>query len=411
MTDSLSHFFLIVPPGFEKTAAGELRYWFPEAEITEQSRGGIGFRAPLQTGLELNRVLKVPTRILLRMADFGCRDFPKLFKKIKNFPWAEWLPKNSKVQVEASTHQSRLKIKKRIESTTLEALEKSGFKPSNDEDAFSIYVRINEDVCFVSLDTSGEILHKRGYREYTPDAPLRENLAAAILLTAKEAFESKFSVAADDLIKPVVIDPMAGSGTFLIEAAQLYCESDRDYAFEKLNCAREPLKAQQGSSLSSGSISSSKIFGKLGQPISEKWISGLFGIEADTKAIIAARKAFENVSKKSKIDFGIEQADVFAKLPANAEKKVSELQKASGKILVCNPPYGKRLKIEEPFSVYYPRLFNRFEELFAPDIASIILPQKVNLERLKIPSSWQIQSTQTFSNGGFSVVLVTFERS
>lgn len=387
MAENYKDFFLIVPPGFEQVAAQELRYWLPEAEISEQSRGGIGFKSDLQAGYHLNRVLKVPARILIRLADFGCSDFPKLFKKTKSFPWSEWLPKNSKVQVEASTHQSRLKIKSRIESTVLDALAKNGFKPSKDEDAVSVYIRIIEDVCYMSLDTSGEILHKRGYREYTPDAPLRENLAAAILLTAKESFEATY----EGKSQPVIIDPMAGSGTFLIEALNLYRKNQRGYAFEKF-VNNEKLASSEKNSREKSS-----------------WVSGVFGIESDSKAILAAKKAFTNFGDKQS-QFAIEQADVFSS-PANLKSKLEEVKAADHKILVCNPPYGKRLKIEEPFSVYYPKLLNRFEELFAPQIASIILPQKVNLERLKLPPKWELLRTDSFSNGGFSVVLVTFKRS
>ncbi len=383
MTENAQNFFLIVPPGFEQIAVQELRYWLPEVEIIEQSRGGIGFKASLQKGYELNQVLKVPARILLRLADFGCSDFPKLFKKTKSFEWSRWLPKNSKVQVEASSHQSRLKIKSRIESTVLDALGKSGMKPSSDDDAIRIYVRIVDDVCYLSLDTSGEILHKRGYREYTPDAPLRENLAAAILLTAEEAYKNIYG----EKSQPMVIDPMAGSGTFLIEALNLFRQNRREYAFEKFVNAPKTTSEVKN----------------------RKWVSGVFGIEADTKAIVAARKAFSNFGDKDS-EFAIEHADVFKDPSANLKKKLDEVRSSQHKILVCNPPYGKRLKIEEPFAIYYPKLLNRFEELFAPQITSIILPQKVNLERLKIPAAWEMARTDSFSNGGFAVVLATFKR-
>ena len=383
MTENAQNFFLIVPPGFEQIAVQELRYWLPEVEIIEQSRGGIGFKASLQKGYELNQVLKIPARILLRLADFGCSDFPKLFKKTKSFEWSRWLPKNSKVQVEASSHQSRLKIKSRIESTVLDALGKSGMKPSSDDDAIRIYVRIVDDVCYLSLDTSGEILHKRGYREYTPDAPLRENLAAAILLTAEEAYKNIYG----EKSQPMVIDPMAGSGTFLIEALNLFRQNRREYAFEKFVNAPKTTSEVKN----------------------RKWVSGVFGIEADTKAIVAARKAFSNFGDKDS-EFAIEHADVFKDPSANLKKKLDEVRSSQHKILVCNPPYGKRLKIEEPFAIYYPKLLNRFEELFAPQITSIILPQKVNLERLKIPAAWEMARTDSFSNGGFAVVLATFKR-
>jgi 23S rRNA G2445 N2-methylase RlmL len=118
-SDGLFEFFLIVTPGFEAVAASELKEWLPEA-TPEIERGGLTVRLSLLQGLCLNQKMKTVTRILLRVADFGCRDFPKLFKKMTSFPWEEWIPNELAIEVHASSHRSRLFVKKRIAQTVLD---------------------------------------------------------------------------------------------------------------------------------------------------------------------------------------------------------------------------------------------------------------------------------------------------
>ena len=80
--DGLFEFFAVITPGFEKLAAREMTLWAPGFS-TIAEHGGLRFLAPLVEGCELNRVLKIPSRLLLRLTSFGCRDFPKLFKKTR----------------------------------------------------------------------------------------------------------------------------------------------------------------------------------------------------------------------------------------------------------------------------------------------------------------------------------------
>ncbi len=176
-------FYLIITPGFEELALQELSRWDNglDGEATV-SRGGITLNLKsLEAGFELNRVLKIPTRILLRLSKFGCRDFPKLFKKVSSFEWENWVSDETQLTFQASSHASRLFVKKRIEQTCEEARER--YLKSREKDPRppgieqTILVRLDDDVCTLSIDTSGEILHKRGTRPLASEAPIRETMA------------------------------------------------------------------------------------------------------------------------------------------------------------------------------------------------------------------------------------------
>ena len=221
-------FFLVVSPGFEDLAQFELSRWLPE-EKAVICHGGLQLQINLHTGLELNRVLKIPTRILLRLTDFGCRDFPRLFKKISSFSWEESVPIGSQIDFEVSTHGSRLKIKRRIDETCRDGyksyLKKQGLatsavrsEPNAELPKSTVFIRIFDNVCTVSLDTSGELLHKRGLRKNNSEAPLRETIAAGLLydLIATDQRDREKSVSQPERHndKIELIDLMTGSGIF-----------------------------------------------------------------------------------------------------------------------------------------------------------------------------------------------------
>ena len=119
---------------------------------------------------------------------------------------------------------ARLKIKSRIEETCLEAWRAQQKKPNRKK--IGLYIRLIDNTCTLSLDTSGERLHKRGARTHLGEAPLRETIAASLILSTGRTYENgDFSVE--------LVDPMMGSGTFLLEAATRDKLVDaREFAFE-----------------------------------------------------------------------------------------------------------------------------------------------------------------------------------
>ena len=185
-----------------------------------QIPGGIEIECLLHIGLSLNYILRTPTRILLRIGEFKCRDASKLYQKISKFNWAPWLIGQTP-EVEISTSNSRLfdsrKIEKSIQDGVLQFYRHKPVKKkyldhySNTElkNLPKIYYRSVDDIVTISLDTTGERLHKRGEKTLTGLAPIRENLAALLLLELQSYLKKS---------DYRLIDPMCGSGTFLIEA-------------------------------------------------------------------------------------------------------------------------------------------------------------------------------------------------
>ncbi len=394
-----SVFFLVVTPGFEVLAQKEISRWIaPDVEITLE-RGGLTVCLPLVEGCQLNRVLKIPTRILLRLADFGCRDFPKLFKKTSNLCWSDWIPESATVDFQASSHKSRLFIKKRIEETCRDGFKKNlnsqvtggvrapaaggpSNKPGGVSAEFSVLVRVVDDICTISLDTSGELLHKRGTKTLSSEAPLRETIAAALL-----AWMSSEGPRETESI--TLIDPMIGSGTFAIEAAQMgQTITARDYAFEFF-----PRYARESAALAAGP---SAFREHSSDPILVNF-THFIGLDIDAKAADTTRENWRELGDQRQLK--IEIADIFDAKPIAVEGR---------RWLITNPPYGERLKIEGRLKDYYELLFESCERAFQPDRSCFILPDTARPEKLRAPRRWQLQKTLKFQNGGLPVTALLF---
>lgn len=370
----MREFFAVALPGLEDLVEGEVKEWFPDLE-TKKEHGGVTVMAPLDKGLSMNLALKTPTRILLRLETFKCKDFPKLFQKIESFPWKETVDPSCELTVHVSTRLSRLKIKKRIEETCEDGWRdhqiKNKVKAVRGKKA-NLYVRFIEDECTLSLDTSGERLHKRGARQHIGDAPLRETIAAAMIqMIAKHHTEGPVEI----------IDPMMGSGTFMLEAGTRDdLVEAREFAFETF--AVKPKQTP-----------------KLKTPRPE--IKSLIGYELDPKTV----KAAENNLRSIADDFSIElhEEDFFKAEPLPAAKMA--------RWLLANPPYGERLKVREPLLDFYIRLFAAADRVAKPDRACFLLPSKAVKGRFQLPGGWKVLEKRPFLNGGIPVIAFVFGRT
>ena len=360
-------------PGLEDLVEQEINDWYPDLK-THRGHGGITVHAPFSMGLSMNTVLKTATRILLRVDEFRCRDFPKLYNRVIELPWKNWVDPTSTLTVHAATRLSRLKIKTRIEETCLEGWTEYQSDlgiTADPKKQIAMYVRFHNDDCVISLDTSGERLHKRGIREKIGEAPLRETIAAALLqLVAKTD---------PDAQNVEVVDPMMGSGTFLIEAAMRDRTVEREYAAGLFSSTSDEasLHAQRPK------------------------IIKLTGFERDTKTINAAKDNLAQI--KDGFDVQIIHRDFFGSPP---------LPKAEGaRWLLVNPPYGERLKVKEPLSEYYAKLFNEVARVVQPSRACFLLPAKAVKGRFPLPLGWKVLEKRPISNGGIPVVAFVFGQS
>src|SRR5258707_5573472 len=206
--------FVVCAPGLEPVASSELR------ELGLQGRtlsGGIELDGQLPEAMRLNLWLRTASRVLVRLGEpFRATSFAELVRKASSLPWEKLVRKDMRAAFRVTCRKSRLYHSDAVAERLHAALEAQvGFpvplaKAEGDdapEDAQLFLARFERDVCTVSADTSGALLHQRGWRGPQAKAPLRETLAAAMLL------------AAGFLGDEPLCDPLCGSGTIAIEAA------------------------------------------------------------------------------------------------------------------------------------------------------------------------------------------------
>jgi putative N6-adenine-specific DNA methylase len=203
--------FAVAAPGLESLVAAELGALgeLQSVAVGEAEPGGVGFRADRAGLYAANLHLRIASRVLVRIGAFHASAFHELERHAARLPWREFVASGSPVAFRVTSRKSRLYHQDAIAQRLL-AVAGGATPATSEEDAVQEFiVRLFRDDCTVSADASGELLHRRGYRLAAAKAPLRETLAAAMLVGAGW-----------DGSAPVV-DPMCGSGTIPIEAALL----------------------------------------------------------------------------------------------------------------------------------------------------------------------------------------------
>lgn len=185
-------------------------------EITNVDNGKVTFEGDAEAIARANIFLRTTERILLKVAEFRAVTFDELFEEIKAIPWENYIPKDGKFWVtKANSVSSKLfspsDIQKIVKKAMVERMKQTYHTDWFEEsgDSYPLRISIVKDVVTVGLDTTGESLHKRGYRKFTAPAPVTETLAAAIIMLSPWH--------ADRLL----VDPFCGSGTIPIEAAMI----------------------------------------------------------------------------------------------------------------------------------------------------------------------------------------------
>lgn len=211
-------FFAVAAPGIEALTALELQRLGLVPENKTHQNGGVSFEGELEQLYRANLHLRTANRVLVRLGNFHAATFSELRKKAGRLAWERYLSSGQPVALRVTCRKSRLYHSDAVAERIAGAIEdRMGQpspleKPANEEADFPaqmFVVRLWRDQCTISIDSSGALLHRRGYRLATAKAPLRETLAAAMLLAADW-----------DTISPL-LDPFCGSGTIPIEAALL----------------------------------------------------------------------------------------------------------------------------------------------------------------------------------------------
>lgn len=302
--------FLVTAPGLEEVAAAEAReQGFARAQPVA---GGVTLRGGWSEVWRANLVLRIPGRVLVRLATFRAMSFRALEAGLAAFDWGGVLAPGQAVRAEAATRHSKLyhagAVKQRLE----QALARAGAVV--DPEGLRVLVRIEANRCVVSLDTSGEALHRRGYKEAVNRAPMRETMAAGFLRAAGYAGRAP------------LLDPMCGSGTLAIEAAEIAAGlapgRARGFAFEGF-----------------AGFDAEAFAALRGRDAVARGAGPVMGSDRDAGAV--------EMSRANAARAGVEVAFEVRAVGA------LERPECPPGLVICNPPYGSRIGNKAPlFSLY-----------------------------------------------------------
>lgn len=286
--------------------------------------GKVEVKAPLEDAAKLNINLRCAERVLLKFGEFKAVTFDELFEKTKALPWADLLTENALFPVEGRSHQSKLfsisDCQRIVKKAIVEKMKKSYKTDWFEEDGprYRIEISMLKDIATITIDTSGDALHKRGYRDRAGDAPLKETLAAAMIqLSYWNPSRTLY-------------DPFCGSGTILIEAAMIGKNIapgiDRDFDAQYWPVIGEEVFKKERREALNRIDHSVKLH--------------LLGSDTDKRSILRARDNAENIGVNDDIQ-------VFMK-----DMRDVDLLDNYG-VVITNPPYGERMgEMEEVENLY-----------------------------------------------------------
>lgn len=300
--------FLVALPGLEPVLCDEARaLGFAGVTIVP---GGVRMRGGWEAVWRANLWLRGATRVLVRIGAFRAFHLAQLDKRARKFPWGDFLRADVPVRVEASSKRSKIYHAGAAAQRVARAITEELGAPvveGADEAAIRVMLRIDDNLCTFSLDSSGAALHKRGHKQAMGKAPLRETMAALFLrqcgYTGVET----------------VVDPMCGSGTFVIEAAEIAAGlapgRARAFAFEKF------------AGFDATGFAAMRGEGAVARAPEQRF----YGSDRDAGAV---RMAGENAGRA-----GVAEWCSFTQMP------FSELQPPEGApgLVMVNPPYGARI--------------------------------------------------------------------
>lgn len=313
---------------------------------TRQEQGSIRFTGSLEDAYRVCLWSRVAIRVLMPIAHFAAETPEQLYDGVKAIAWEEHLEaEGSTLAVDFNSFRSKIKHTQYGAQKVKDAIvdrfrEQSGHRPSVElfQPDLRINVYLKHNQAIVSIDLSGESLHKRGYRHQQTEAPLKENLAAAILLSAEWSRLSRQGWG--------LLDPMCGSGTFLIEAAMIAADIapgiGREY-FGFLYWKQHDKPAWQ----------------QLKADAERRRHAGLsrmpmiVGGDIDATAVAAALSNIEQAGLQGRIQ-------VFERQLLDWPAEASQLPAAG--LLVCNPPYGERIGQRDELHYLYDSVGNIIQE-------------------------------------------------
>ncbi|MBK7674155.1 MAG: class I SAM-dependent RNA methyltransferase [Candidatus Accumulibacter sp.] len=328
-------FFASCPRGLEQLLAEDLAA--AGARDLKQIFGGVHFLADWPACYRANLHSRIATRILWRVAHAPYGKEEDIYRLALDTPWPKWFLAEQTIRVDVTAVKSPLKsvdfVTLRIKDAVCDRFRRDGgTRPSVDTRQPDVRVHgfINGDHCTLYLDTSGAPLYQRGFRQKTVDAPLKENLAAGILRLS--GWQPGVAL----------LDPMCGSGTFLIEAAQMALRvapgARRDFAFQRLRHFDPTAWKRLLDAARAGEAAAAE--------------AGIFGSDISP---IAVRATLANLDRAGLLTAVKLSPGDLLDIDAPAERG----------ILVSNPPYGERVSDHDELAEFYPLLGSALKRRFA----------------------------------------------
>jgi putative N6-adenine-specific DNA methylase len=328
-------FFASCPRGLEQLLAEDLVA--AGARDLKQIFGGVHFLADWPACYRANLHSRIATRILWRVARAPYGNEEDIYRLALDTPWPKWFLAGQTIRVDVTAVKSPLKsvdfVTLRIKDAVCDRFRRDGgTRPSVDTRQPDVRVHgfINGDHCTLYLDTSGAPLYQRGFRQKTVDAPLKENLAAGILRLS--GWQPGVAL----------LDPMCGSGTFLIEAAQMALRvapgARREFAFQRLRHFDSAAWKRLLDAARAGEAAAAE--------------AGIFGSDISP---VAVRATLAN----------LDRAGLLPAVKLSTGDLLDIDAPAARGILVSNPPYGERVSDHDELAEFYPLLGSSLKRHFA----------------------------------------------
>ena len=344
--------------GLEQVLAKELTSL--GAEVTEIGRRMVSFNGNLEMMYKANLHCRTALRILKPIYKFKAESADEVYEAVKKIKWERYMDVKKTFAVDPVIYSEKFKHSKFVAYKTKDAIadyfnDKYGERPSVRVIRPDLYINIHisHNQCTVSLDSSGESLHKRGYRIEQTEAPLNEVLAAGMLLIA--GWDGQCNL----------IDPMCGSGTLLIEAAMIALKIPpgiyrKDFAFEKWPDFDEALF--------------DKVFND--ESDERKFEYKIYGSDISPLACEIAMKNISSAGVKKHIELTTKPFQQYTEAPKNG-------------MLITNPPYGERITTRDLLGLYE-MIGERLKHVFTGYDAWIISYQEECFEKIGLKPARKI---------------------